>query len=190
MNVDSPVTSLRTEARLRPGESLGDRILKVNHTGEHGAVNIYRAQLFASGWRNDSRVAAELREFLTHEQRHREIFAAELVRRGRRRCRSFVLCGIGGYLLGLITGFCGRASIAATTVAVEKVVLRHLEAQLISLRTIDPPAVQAIESILDDERMHHDRAALESRQGIFWPKILLPLVSAATETVIWLGMKL
>jgi 3-demethoxyubiquinol 3-hydroxylase len=176
-------------ARLADGESLGDRILKVNHAGEHGAVNIYRAQDLVCRWR-DTELRAELREFRQHEERHRAIFAAELTRRGRRRCRSYFLCGLGGFALGLITGLCGRASIAATTVAVERVVLRHLEAQLTVLRGIDPEAVAAIESILNDERTHHERAALEPRQGLFWPKVLRPLVSAATEGVIWLGMKL
>ena len=36
----------------------------------------------------------------------------------------------------------------------------------------------------------HDRAAQEPRQGIFWPRVLEPAVGAATEFVIWTGMKL
>ncbi len=114
--------------------------MKVDHAGEHGAVNIYRAQLFACRWRRPD-ITSELREFLDHEMRHREIFAAELIRRGRPRCRSYHLCGLGGFALGLITGICGRASIAATV-------------------------------------------------GVFWPGVLLPVVSWATEAVIWLGMRL
>jgi 3-demethoxyubiquinol 3-hydroxylase len=69
-------------------------------------------------------------------------------------------------------------------------VLRHLHQQLQALRGIDPTAVAAIESILQDEQTHHDSAALEPSQGIFWPKILRPMVGAATEAVIWLGMKM
>jgi 3-demethoxyubiquinol 3-hydroxylase len=52
--------------------------MKVVHAGEHGAVNIYRAQLLACRWRS-SDITSELREFLDHEMRHREIFAAELI---------------------------------------------------------------------------------------------------------------
>jgi 3-demethoxyubiquinol 3-hydroxylase len=89
-----------------------------------------------------------------------------------------------------MTGLCGRPSICATTVAVERVVLRHLEAQLRDLRESDPEAHRAISSIMEDEQAHHDRAALEKRQGIFWPRVLRPLVSASTEVVIWLGMHL
>ena len=44
----------RTEktARLGFGETLGDRVLKVDHAGEHGAVNIYRGQLTACRYRD------------------------------------------------------------------------------------------------------------------------------------------
>jgi ubiquinone biosynthesis monooxygenase Coq7 len=71
----------------------------------------------------------------------------------------------------VVTGLCGRASIAATTVAVERLVLRHLEEQLRALRGVDLEAVSAIEAILQDEQAHHDRAAQEPRQGIFWPRL-------------------
>lgn len=167
----------------------GDRILKVNHAGEHGAVNIYRGQRLACFWR-DAGLKHELEEFRAHEERHRAIFAAELERRGLRRCRSYGLCGLGGLRLGLVTGICGRASIAAVTVAVERVVLRHLEAQLRELDGVDPAAHAAVSSIIEDERTHHDRAAQEPRQGIFWPRVIRPTVSAVTEFVIWSGMKL
>jgi ubiquinone biosynthesis monooxygenase Coq7 len=169
--------------------SYADRILKVNHAGEHGAVNIYRGQRLACFWR-DAALKAELEEFRLHEERHRAIFAAELQRRGVRRCRSYWACGLGGFVLGLTTGICGRASIAAVTVAVERVVLRHLETQLRELDGVDAEARAAVMAIIDDERAHHDRAAQEPRQGIFWPRVLRPAVSAATEFVIWTGMKL
>src|SRR5580692_10157443 len=61
-------------ARLAADESLGDRVMKVDHAGEHGAVNIYRAQLLACRWRR-SDITSELREFLDHEMRHRAVFA-------------------------------------------------------------------------------------------------------------------
>ena len=166
-----------------------DRILKVNHAGEHGAVNIYRGQRLVCFWRDDV-LKRELEEFRSHEERHRAIFAAELQRRGVRRCRSYRACGSGGFVLGLTTGICGRASIAAVTVAVERVVLRHLERQLRELEGVDPAAHAAVASILEDERTHHDRAAQEPRQGIFWPRLIRPAVSAATEFVIWTGMRL
>jgi ubiquinone biosynthesis monooxygenase Coq7 len=38
-------------ARRKQGETLGDRVMKVDHAGEHGAICIYRAQRFFARWR-------------------------------------------------------------------------------------------------------------------------------------------
>ncbi|MET0290556.1 MAG: demethoxyubiquinone hydroxylase family protein [Pseudoxanthomonas sp.] len=178
--------------RIAPSSStsaLGDRILKVNHAGEHGAVNIYHGQIFMARLTAPGMVA-ELEAFRAHEQRHRAIFGAELLRRGRPRCRSYWLCGIGGRVLGLMTGLLGPSAILATTVAVERVVLRHLAHQLDALDNSDPAAVVAISAIISDEQQHHDQSAGHVEAGTFWPRFLSPVVSASTETVIWLGMRL
>lgn len=170
-------------------KSFAERVLKVNHAGENGAVNIYAGQL-VFGRRTAPSMVQELQEFMAHEVSHREIFATELQRRGTRRCRSFVLCGVGGYALGLITGLFGRAAIAATTVAVERVVLAHLREQLRELEGNDAEAVAAISRIVADEQAHHDRSAAQAAQRKIWPALLSPIVAASTQSVIWLGMRL
>ncbi len=178
------------ELALQSGtaKSLGDRIIKVNHAGEHGAISIYSGQIFMARLTAPDMVS-ELAEFRSHEEKHRAIFGAELQRRGRPRCRSYWLCGLGGYVLGLMTGLLGRNAIAATTVAVESVVLRHLEQQLVVLVGNDPAAVAAISAIVSEEQDHHDRSASHAQTDKFWPKVLTPVVSASTEAVIWLGMR-
>lgn len=168
---------------------LGSRILKVNHAGEHGAINIYSGQILMARFTAPTMVE-ELQDFRAHEQRHRAIFGAELQRRGRRRCRSYLLCGVGGFVLGILTGLCGRNAIAATTVAVERVVLRHLEHQISVLGQRDPSAVAAIEAIIQDEKLHHDRSASHVHAHGLWYKVLSPIVATSTEAVIWLGMRL
>ena len=176
-------------ARLNPGETLGDRVMKVDHAGEHGAVCIYRAQRFFARWTAPDMVA-ELDGFLVHERRHRARFGAELERRGARRCRSYLLCGLGGFALGAVTGLLGRRPIAATTVAIETVVLRHMQEQVTVLSGIDRDAADALRDVIADEQEHHERSALRLERPGFWPKLIEPVVRASTETVIWLGMRL
>lgn len=176
-------------ARLKPGETIGDRVLKVNHAGEHGAICIYRAQRWVARWRSPGLVA-EIDRFLGHELQHRELFAAELKLRGRGRCRSYHLCGLGGLVLGLLTGLAGRQAVTATTVAVEKVVLRHLLEQEHYLSEVDPAASSVVGKIIEDERDHHDSAERQLAHGKGWAVVIEPFVSASTEFVIWLGMKL
>jgi ubiquinone biosynthesis monooxygenase Coq7 len=167
----------------------GDRFLKVNHTGEHGAVSIYKAQIWMAMFRAPDRVPA-LTQCLAHEMRHRSIFAAELARRGVARCRSVPLCAAGGFALGLLTGLLGRRAIAATTVAVEHVVFRHLAQQLSSLGDRDPAASAAIRSIVNDEQDHHDRSAQALPKPSPLDRLLMAVVRGSTESVIWLGMRL
>lgn len=176
-------------ASLRPGETLGDRVMKVDHAGEHGAVCIYTAQRWFARWRAPE-MLAELDHFLAHERAHRARFAAELARRGQPRCRSYLWCGAGGLALGLFTGLAGRQAIAATTVAIESVVLRHMKEQLQTLEASDREAAATLRHIIAEEQEHHDLSAARLATGGFWPKVLNPLVAASTETVIWLGMRL
>jgi 3-demethoxyubiquinol 3-hydroxylase len=176
-------------ARLQPGETLGDRVMKVDHAGEHGAICIYRAQLWFARWRAPDMID-ELRAFLVHERRHRALFGAELARRGRRRCRSYHLCGLGGFLLGALTGLAGRRAIAATTVAIETVVLRHMHEQVAVLAAGDPAAAAALRDVIADEQEHHDLSDRRLARPGFWPKLINPVVAASTEAVIWLGMRL
>lgn len=168
---------------------LGDRILRVNHAGEQGAICIYTGQLLAARLAAPS-MRAELRAFREDERRHRQIFQGELVRRGRARCRSYWLCAAGGFVLGVITGLMGRRAIAATTMAVEQVVLRHLEWQVGVLAGADVDAVAAIESIIADERAHHDASEETVRASAALTQLLVAVVSFSTEAVIWVGMRL
>ena len=175
--------------QLHKAEWVGDRIVKVDHAGEHGAVCIYTTQIAMARWRAPS-LLGELTEFREHERRHRGIFAAELTRRGVRRCRSYWLCAAGGLTLGLLTGLVGRRAISATTVAIETVVLRHLEAQLEELDTVDPEAVLALQTIIADERAHLDQATEHQTQDGLIERLIGIIVSRSTEFVIWQGMRL
>lgn len=181
--------NVATIANLKSGETLGDRIMKVDHAGEHGAVCVYSAQIWLARWRAP-RLVDELAHFRDHERSHRALFAAQLEARGRERCRSYYLCATGGLALGVITGLLGRNAIAATTVAIERVVLRHLKEQMIALEGSDPAAVQTLNRIITEEQEHHDQSASHLPVGSWWSKTIDPIVSASTEIVIWLGMKL
>jgi ubiquinone biosynthesis monooxygenase Coq7 len=176
-------------ARLNPGETLGDRVMKVDHAGEHGAVCIYLAQRWFARWRAPD-MLAELDRFLAHERGHRARFGAELARRGQRRCRSYFWCGLGGFVLGAITGIAGRQAIAATTVAIERVVLRHMHEQVDELAGIDEDAARALREVIAEEQEHHDLSLARLAPHGIWPRIVDPVVAASTHAVIWLGMRL
>lgn len=168
--------------------NLAGRVMKVNHAGEHGAVNIYSGQILMARFTAKS-LLPELLACKADEEKHRTIFYNELERRGLSRCKSYWLCAAGGYVLGVATGLLGARAISLTTVAVERTVLRHLRHQT-ALLAEDVEAVSAISGILNDEQEHHDSAAKHNDPMGMFGRLLGSAVSGATESVIWLGMRL
>jgi ubiquinone biosynthesis monooxygenase Coq7 len=161
----------------------------VNHAGEFGAVNIYRAQLIVGRLFVPSLVP-QLEAFLAHEKRHLATFAEILRTRGISRCRSYWFCGGGGFALGWVTGLFGRSGIMACTAAVETVVTGHLVDQLAFLESQgDMEAAVAVKSIVSEEE-EHKAIGIAQGQDSLWFKPLGVVVAGATSFVIWLGMKL
>lgn len=173
---------------LRSARTLGETILKVDHAGEHGAVGIYQAQSWIARWRAPAMVG-QIEHFRNHERRHRALFAAELERRGIRRCRSYHLCGTGGLFLGLVTGLMGKRAIDLTTEAVESVVLSHLQHQLAALARSDPSAAAVVRQIVEEEQEHHDTSTRRLEGARLFDRLLRPIIRGGTELVIWMGMR-
>ena len=89
-------------------------------------------------------------------------------------------------MLGFVTGLMGARSIALATVAVERVVLRHLQQQLSQIGIADP---EAISSIVGEEQLHHDQSAVCLHRAGVLDRAIGSVISAATESVIWIGMR-
>ena len=172
--------------RPSAGDNLGDRILKVNHAGEHWAISIYSGQMFMASFTVPGLVD-EFKESRSHERWHRSIFGAELLR-NRPRCHSYWLCGL---VLGLVTILFFDVALSQPQLLRLRVsYFRHLEQQLVALQGNDPAAVAAISAIVAEQKQHHDHSASHVQAGTFWPRLLSPIVSASTEAVVWLGMRL
>lgn len=174
--------------RLRPASTIAEKMIKVDHAGENGAVNIYRAQRLVARIRAPS-LCRQLADFQQHEEEHRRIFQAHLTAIGVRRCVSYHLSALGGFSLGFVTGLIGPSAIAATTFAVEHVVLRHLEEQLDYLRTASPAARECVTQIYEDERQHHDIAEGRLVRDGWMTRVLIAIVQFSTEMVIRIGMR-
>ncbi len=172
----------------RPAKTIAEKMIKVDHVGENGAVNIYRAQRLAASFRA-KHLLPQLKHFQGHEEEHREIFRQQLASWGVRRCVSYHASGIGGFTLGFITGLIGPSAIAATTYAVESVVLSHLETQLEYLNGADKDAYHCVERIVVDEKAHHDTAEAQIQSNTILTRVLIGVVKFSTEQVIRFGMR-
>jgi ubiquinone biosynthesis monooxygenase Coq7 len=170
------------------GLDTSKKILKVNHAGEFGAVNIYKAQLLVSRFFRRE-FTPLLEQFQKDEERHLKIFWDEIQKRNGVKCKSFWLCGIGGFFMGALSALFGKPGVMACTWAVESVVTEHLESQLLYLEKIgDTAAVETVREIINDEEHHRDVAfADEGMNALFGPFRFL--VRMFTEGVIRFGMR-
>jgi ubiquinone biosynthesis monooxygenase Coq7 len=164
------------------------KILKVNHAGEFGAVNIYKAQIFVAKLFCRNYVDV-LESFKKDEERHLAVFWEEIERRDGVKCKSYWLCGLGGYVMGTISALFGKRGVMACTWAVESVVVDHLHNQLLYLEgKEDLEAIRAVRSILDDEENHRDIGLQEGgRNALLGPFRFL--ISSFTEGVVRFGMR-
>lgn len=164
------------------------KILKVDHAGEIGAINIYKSQIFVSRLLGRDYVPM-LEKFMEDEMKHLNIFWEEIKRRNGIRCKSYWLCALGGYFMGFISALLGKKGIMACTWAVESIVIGHLKNQLQYLENSgDNAAYDAVRSILEDEEHHRDVGLNEGGKNILFAPFRF-MVSAFTEAVIRLGMR-
>ncbi|MEO8142338.1 MAG: demethoxyubiquinone hydroxylase family protein [Sphingomicrobium sp.] len=176
-------------SNIPPPSALGNHILRVDHAGEQGAICVYRAQWLVAGLTAPS-MRGRLADYLVHEKRHRSMLGAAMLHRGLDRAPTYAICSVGGYLLGATTAMLGRRSIAATTIALESVVVRHLKQPRAELATDDPAVANLITRIVEDEAMQHDRSLDEMDLDRGWLRGIGLVVRKATGAAIWLGMKL
>jgi ubiquinone biosynthesis monooxygenase Coq7 len=126
-------------------EEMIDRIIRVNHAGEFGAVRIYSGQIKA---RKDD---ALLYSMLAEEKKHFEYFDSFLKVRKIRPTILLPIWDIAGYALGFISAKCSYNTAMLCTEAVESCIE---ETEL----------VQKISAFRDDEMKHHDTAILNGSQ--------------------------
>jgi ubiquinone biosynthesis monooxygenase Coq7 len=162
------------------------RIVRVNHAGEFGAIRIYSAQIFVSGWLWPDCIPA-LSDMLEDERRHCILFRDAMPARKSRPCRVMRFWSYGGWMLGFLTALLGRQGIWACTAAVEAAVHRHLDDQLHFLKGRDPELSGIILSIRDEEIAHlrHAEERLVSRSVT--SRALRAVISIATDCLIWLS---
>jgi ubiquinone biosynthesis monooxygenase Coq7 len=164
------------------------KILKVNHAGEFGAINIYRSQILVSRLFRRKFVPM-LRNLMEDEKRHLNVFWAEIRRHQGVKCKSYWLCGLGGWAIGAVSACFGKTGIMACTWAVESVVVEHLNNQLAYLREKDDlEAYEAVKSILDDEKNHRDLGIDGGGMNPLYAPFRF-MISSFTEGVIRFGMR-
>lgn len=165
------------------------RTIRVNQSGEFGAIGIYQAQRWIAQLTWPQGVPL-IEDMLAHEREHLAIFSTLLQRRGIRSCYALGLWRVGGWALGAITGLFGRNGILTCTCSVETSVLKHLAEQRERVGTRDPELIAAIAAIEQQEREHRDHGAALAASSGRALRLIDRVASRATTAAITLSMRL
>jgi ubiquinone biosynthesis monooxygenase Coq7 len=134
-------------------------MIRVDHAGEFGAVQIYRGQraVFSRSPRTAG-AAALVEEMEAGEKTHLETFD-RLVR--ERRVRPTLMAPvwrIAGFGLGAATALMGEKAAHACTAAVEEVIEEHYAKQSEALGESDPELRGLVDKFREEELAHRDTA--------------------------------
>lgn len=135
------------------------QMLRVDHAGEYGAVQIYRGQRAVfDRLTHKQDIASLLEDMEEGEQHHLETFDTLLAERGVRPTLLSPLWNLAGFGLGAATALMGEKAAMACTQAVEDVIEKHYGEQVTELETIDPELSQTLAQFREDELEHKHTA--------------------------------
>lgn len=155
---------------IAPGDGAAVRrlheMIRVDHAGEFGAVQIYRGQLAVFRNQPDKARAADLiAEMEEGEQTHLDTFNRLIVERGVRPTAMAPVWRIMGFGLGAATALMGEKAAHACTAAVEEAIEEHYAAQIKALDGVDSELKGIVEKFRRDELEHRDTAVLEGARN-------------------------
>ena len=138
-----------------------ERMIRVDHAGEFGAVQIYRGQLAVlDRIAVRSHAARIIAEMEAGEAEHLKTFDRLIAERGVRPTVMAPLWRVAGFGLGAVTALMGERAAHACTEAVEEVIEDHYGRQSEQLGRQDPELKDVIDRFREDE-IGHKQTAIE-----------------------------
>ena len=158
-----------------------DEILRVNHAGEYGAVQIYEGQL--SSYSNIT-----INHMLDQEKIHLAYFESQIQSHKSRPTIFLPLWHIGGYLMGRISAMIGPKTAMLCTEAVEEVIDEHYRGQKQVLHDIgEKELAKNVEAFRLEELEHRDIAIEHGSMNAPVYGFVKGLISRVCKVAIWMS---
>ena len=164
-----------------------ERMLRVDHAGEYGAVRIYEGQLAVLG---KSASATVIRRMAEQERNHLDTFDRLLPEHRIRPTLLSPFWHVAGFALGAATALMGERAAMACTVAVEEVIDEHYATQAAQLGDEEPKLKAVIEEFRRDEVAHRDEALAHGAELAPGYTLLSAAVKTGSRLAIWLSSRL
>lgn len=146
-----------------PGQDVRERqieeMIRVDHAGEYGAVQIYRGQRAVfSRSEGKAHAARIIGEMEAGEQEHLRTFDRLIAERGVRPTIMAPIWRVAGFGLGAATALLGEKAAHACTEAVEEVIEEHYGRQSQALQGVDAELKHVVDRFREEEIAHKDTA--------------------------------
>ena len=175
------------EGRL-PGDptrkDIVQRIIRVDHAGEYGAVRIYQGQLAVLGKGPSGDV---LRYMEKQEQHHLQTFEKIIVERHVRPTFLTPLWHVAGFALGAGSALMGEKAAMACTQAIEEVIDEHYAGQSEILGDDEEELRNTIDQFRAEEVEHRDTAIAAGAQEAPGHALLTGAIKTGSRIAIWLS---
>ncbi|HBK91913.1 MAG TPA: demethoxyubiquinone hydroxylase family protein [Parvularcula sp.] len=180
-----------TPSRPGPRDKRLHEMLRVDHAGEYGAVQIYRGQraIFDRA-RGREDIAAVLKEMEKGEAAHLKTFDRLLAERSVRPTLLAPIWNAAGFALGAATALMGEKAAMAATAAVEDVIEKHYAAQAAELEAAEPALAETVARFREDELGHKATAEAHGAKEAPAFTLMRAVISAGCRVAIGLSEKI
>ncbi len=168
-------------------ETLIERMIRVDHAGEFGAVRIYEGQMAVLG---EGPAGAAFRRMADREREHLAAFDRLIADRRVRPTALTPLWSVAGFALGAGTALLGEKAAHACTVAVEETIDEHYRRQAERLGDDEAELRDTIERFRADEIAHRDEALERGALEAPGYEALTSAIKAGSRLAIWLSERL
>ena len=170
-------------------EQMLERLIRVDHAGEYGAVRIYKGQLAVLGM---SALGPVIERMLDQECAHLETFDRLVADRRVRPSALIPLWHLAGFALGAGTALLGKKAAMACTVAVEEAIDEHYAGQIARLEDDGEEAElrRTCKQFRDDELEHRNTGLELGARETPGYELLTGVVKAGSRLAIWLSTRL
>lgn len=177
--------------RPGPREARLHEMLRVDHAGEYGAVQIYRGQrAIFDRIAGRADVAARLKEMEEGEAAHLATFDRLLAERRVRPTLLSPLWNAAGFALGAATALMGEKAAMAATAAVEEVIEKHYAAQADEWQSSEPGLAATVSGFRQDELGHKATAEAHGAEAAPGYPLMRLVIQAGCRAAIRLSEKI
>ncbi|MBC8337479.1 MAG: demethoxyubiquinone hydroxylase family protein [Alphaproteobacteria bacterium] len=166
-----------------------ERMIRVDHAGEYGAVRIYEGQLSVLGKSANAPVIEQMAE---QERHHLDAFNKLVPERRVRPTALLPLWHAAGFALGAGTALLGEKAAMACTVAVEEVIDEHYAGQIAKLDAEggEGELRETLETFRLEEVEHKETGLGHGAEEAPAYELLTGAVKAGSRLAIWLSTRL